>query len=171
MKKIIPILVILITFINLYKPKTEDVIIPANSSIRLRIIPADNSANALVDKAKVKDLVKKEIIPLLSTEKTLDSTRTKITNSLPLIKEKLNTLNIPYSLNYGENYFPTKTILNQTYNSGEYESLVITLGKGEGSNYWCVLYPPLCLIDEDKYGTDTVEYKSIVKEIIDKYLK
>lgn len=171
MKKLIPILAILMTLINFNKPNKEDILIPANSSIRLRIIPADNSANALLDKAKVKNLVKKEIIPYLSTESSLEATRTKIATSLPLIKEKLNTLNIPYSLNFGNNFFPEKTLLNQTYNAGNYESLVITLGKGSGSNYWCVLYPPLCLIDEEKYGTDTIEYKSLVKEIITKYLK
>ncbi len=170
MKKLLPLLVIFITIINISKPKTADIIIP-NDSIRLRIIPADNSANSLFDKAKVKDLVKKDIIPLLSTEKTLEATRTKITNLLPVIKEKLNTLNIPYSINFGSNYFPSKTLLNHTYNPGSYESLVITLGKGNGSNYWCVLYPPLCLIDETKYGTDTVEYKFFAQEIINKYLK
>ena len=170
MKKLIPLLVILISFLNINKPSNEDLVIP-NESIRFRIIPADNSADALLDKAKVKDLVKKDIIPLLSTEATLSATRTKINNLMPLIKEKLNTLNIPYSINFGSNYFPEKTLLNHTYNPGSYESLVITLGQGNGSNYWCVLYPPLCLIDESKYGTDTVEYKFLATEIINKYLK
>ena len=170
MKKLIPLLVILISFLNVNKPSNEDLVIP-NESIRFRIIPADNSADALLDKAKVKDLVKKDIIPLLSTEETLSATRTKINNLMPLIKEKLNTLNIPYSINFGSNYFPSKTLLDHTYNPGSYESLVITLGEGNGSNYWCVLYPPLCLIDESKYGTDTVEYKFLATEIINKYLK
>ena len=85
MKKLIPLLVILISFLNINKPSNEDLVIP-NESIRFRIIPADNSADALLDKAKVKDLVKKDIIPLLSTEATLSATRTKINNLMPLIK-------------------------------------------------------------------------------------
>ena len=53
------------------------------------------------------------------------------------------------------------------YNSGLYESLVITLGEGHGPNYWCVLYPPLCSIDTNK---EEVEYRSYIKDLIDKYL-
>ena len=51
-----------------------------------------------------------------------------------------------------------------------YESLVITLGKGEGDNWWCVLFPPLCLLEENE-NTQDVEYHFLVKDIIDKYLK
>ena len=171
MKKLIPLLALLIITLNITSKKTYDTIIPNDASIRLRIIPEDNNAESLLAKAEVKDLVKKEIIPMLSTEPTLEATRTKINNNLPLIKSKLDTLNIPYTLNYGANYFPLKNLLDHTYQEGNYESLVITLGKGAGSNYWCVLYPPLCLIDESKYGTDTVQYKSLAKEIITKYLK
>ena len=52
---------------------------------------------------------------------------------------------------------------------GYYESLVITLGKGNGENWWCVLFPPLCLMEGEDNNTDEVEYKSFVKEMIDKY--
>ena len=52
--------------------------------------------------------------------------------------------------------------------SGYYDSLVITLGNGKGENWWCILFPPLCMIDEK---TSEVEYKSIVMEILNKYLK
>ena len=48
---------------------------------------------------------------------------------------------------------------------GEYESVVITIGDGNGKNFWCVLFPPLCMLDEDS----NIEYSSLVKEIIDKY--
>ena len=51
-----------------------------------------------------------------------------------------------------------------------YESLVITLGKGEGDNWWGVLFPPLCLLEENE-NTKDVEYHFLVKDIIDKYLK
>ena len=47
----------------------------------------------------------------------------------------------------------------------DYESLLVTLGKGKGKNWWCVLFPPLCLMETD----ENVEYKFYVKEIIDKY--
>ena len=73
-----------------------------------------------------------------------------------------------YDINYGYNYFPSKEYKGVKYEEGYYESLLITLGKGEGDNWWCVLFPPLCLIEAD--DNDDVEYKSIVSEILEKYL-
>ncbi|MBQ9011225.1 MAG: stage II sporulation protein R, partial [Bacilli bacterium] len=48
------------------------------------------------------------------------------------------------------------------YKEGYYESLLVTLGKGKGDNWWCVLFPPLCLIEADE--SSDVQYKSFVKE-------
>ena len=72
-------------------------------------------------------------------------------------------------VNYGMNYFPEKTYKGVKYKEGEYESLVVTLGKGEGNNFWCVLFPPLCLLEAEEDDTNEVEYTSFVKELIDKY--
>lgn len=68
---------------------------------------------------------------------------------------------------FGFNYFPSKKYKGITYKDGYYESLVVTLGEGKGDNWWCVLFPPLCLLEAEE-STD-VEYKSYVKELIDKY--
>ena len=75
-----------------------------------------------------------------------------------------NNYSSKFDINYGKNYFPEKTYRNITYPEGEYESLVVTIGNGQGKNFWCVLFPPLCLIDED-----TESYPSLIKEIINKY--
>ena len=66
------------------------------------------------------------------------------------------------------NYFPEKEYKGVVYEEGEYESLVITLGNGLGENFWCVLFPPLCLLDTEE-EPENVEYTSFVKEVIDKY--
>ena len=78
---------------------------------------------------------------------------------------KESNLNKTFHINYGKNFFPEKEYKNQKYKSGNYESLVIELGKASGENFWCVLFPPLCFTDKE----DNIEYKSIIKEIIDKY--
>ena len=65
------------------------------------------------------------------------------------------------------NYFPEKEYKGIYYEEGEYESLVITLGNGIGENFWCILFPPLCLVDEEE--TTDIEYTSIIKELINKY--
>lgn len=44
-------------------------------------------------------------------------------------------------------YFPEKTYGDVTFPRGKYEALRVEIGKAEGKNWWCVLYPNLCFID------------------------
>ena len=74
---------------------------------------------------------------------------------------------MPYNVNYGYNYFPEKTYRGITYNEGYYESIVISIGASEGDNWWCVLFPNLCLADYE--NKDDKEYKLWVVETIKKY--
>ena len=86
-----------------------------------------------------------------------------------MIEMKHDNYDNNVEVNYGMNYFPEKTYKGVKYKEGEYESLVVTLGKGEGNNFWCVLFPPLCLLEAEEDDTNEVEYTSFVKELIDKY--
>ena len=61
--------------------------------------------------------------------------------------------------------FPTRVYDGYTLPSGEYTALVLRLGKGEGDNWWCVVYPPLCFTG----GQGNVVYKSKIKEIIARF--
>ena len=167
MKKIIIILAIIITILSLNKE--EQVIIP-KGAIRFRIIANSNN--------KKDQQLKKEIINNLSTSiinnktRTIDETRNYIKKELPKFTEivdktlKENNNMESFHINYGKNYFPKKEYKKIIYPEGKYESLVITIGKGKGDNFWCVLFPPLCLIDEDNHN---IEYKSLVKEVLTKY--
>ena len=47
--------------------------------------------------------------------------------------------------------------------------MVIEIGEAKGDNYWCVLFPPLCMIDAEE--SDDVEYSFFISEIINKYFK
>ena len=61
-------------------------------------------------------------------------------------------------------YFPTRTYGEYTLPAGEYLALVALLGKAEGQNWWCVVYPPLCFAG----GANTpIVYKSKILEIIE----
>ena len=86
---------------------------------------------------------------------------------IELNKDKLN-ISVENNVSYGYNYFPRKVYKNIIYESGMYESLVITLGSGNGDNFWCVLFPPLCLLEENDTTSD-VEYSFFVKELLNKY--
>ncbi|NLB61748.1 MAG: stage II sporulation protein R, partial [Clostridiales bacterium] len=61
--------------------------------------------------------------------------------------------------------FPDRVYADVTYEAGKYEALRIVLGNGNGENWWCVMYPPLC-INEPFSGQNGVEEKCEPKSII-----
>ena len=105
------------------------------------------------------DLIKRNI-------KTISQERKYLLNKIPKFEEKIKEKTNNYDINYGNNYFPEKKYNGKTYKAGNYESLVITLGEGNGKNFWCILFPPLCMIDEKEQ--EKIEYKSVIKEVINK---
>lgn len=52
---------------------------------------------------------------------------------------------LPIKAVFGKEFYPSREYENLSYPAGEYQSLRIFIGSGEGRNWWCVLYPPLCL--------------------------
>lgn len=162
MKKIIVFLFAL-TIIYLSSSK-EEIVIPT-SSIRYRIIANSNETKDQMLKLNIKDKINKEIMPLLSNANSIEESRELIENNIGNIENIVSKYTDDYTVSYGNNYFPKKTYKGINYDEGEYESLVISLGEGLGDNWWCILYPPLCLIEE---SANDIEYTSLVKEIIDK---
>lgn len=158
MKKII-VFLFLISLV-LLKINNEKIIVPKDS-IRFRIIANSNNKEDQELKLKIKKELKEKIIPIIENGKNKNEVKKLINENYEEINTIINKYTSDYSINYGQNYFPEKNYKNVVYKEGEYESLVITLGNGDGKNFFCVLYPPLCLVDEDDY-----EYSSLVKEIL-----
>ena len=56
--------------------------------------------------------------------------------------------NYNFTIEIGNSFFPQKKYENIVLPSGYYDGLKIKIGKAEGKNWWCVLFPPMCLINE-----------------------
>ena len=91
------------------------------------------------------------------------------TQLIQLTKDTVDDGDGYITINFGDNYFPEKEYKDVIYEEGKYESLVVTLGNGEGDNWWCVLFPPICTLEVEE--NKDIEYKFFVKEIFEKYLK
>lgn len=171
MRKIIVILAIITVFLIYRETKADTIIIP-ETAIRLRVIPNSNSALDQNIKIKVKEYLEKNTYELLRNETNIDKARNLIQENIPSLEQNItkifeeNNYKMNYNINYGYNYFPEKEYRGIKYNEGYYESIVISIGKAEGDNWWCVLFPNLCLIDIE--NRDDVEYKSWVLETINK---
>lgn len=171
MKKIIMALTIITVFLIYNEVKGETIIIP-DTAIRLRVIPNSNTSIDQNMKLKVKDYLEKNTYELLRNERDIDETRNLIQENIPVLEENINKIfnennyNMEFAIDYGYNYFPEKEYRGIIYEEGYYESIVISIGEAEGDNWWCVLFPNLCLIDLE--NSDDTEYKSWVAETINK---
>ena len=160
MKKLILFLFgFMVIFTFLYNKEDKEILIP-NNAIRFRIIANSNNFDDQQLKMKIKEEIFNYMIDQDYQNKNRDELISEIKNDNGL-NNVISKYTTDYTINYGYNYFPEKTFHGIKYQSGNYESLVITLGDGRGDNWWCLLYPPLCFIDDDN-----TEYKSLVKEII-----
>lgn len=165
MKKMIIILFVLIILISI--SKEEDITIP-KESIRFRIIANSNDPQDQKDKMIIAKELEKTIIPKIEKAQNIEESRKLINENMSLLNNVVGKYSNKFNINFGYNYFPTKEFKGVTYDSGQYESLIVTLGEGKGENFWCVLFPPLCLLEAQETESTDIEYKSFVKEILSK---
>lgn len=174
MKKTILILFMIFITYYIIGVVSEDVIKIPEDAIRFRVIANSNSKQDQDIKYEVKDEVEEYMANILQNVDDISTSRKLISNNLDNINNKIDNIftkenyNLNYDVNFGLNYFPQKEFKGITYDEGYYESLVITIGEGNGNNWWCVLFPPLCMLEAEE--STEVEYKSFVKEIINKYV-
>ena len=172
-KYLILVSLILVCIPNLNK-ESEEIVIP-DEAIRFRVVAESNTKEDQETKTIVKETLEEDLDTLLKDSTSIDETRSILKENQnhfeSLIERTLltNKINTGYKVNFGLNYFPEKNYKGVIYEEGYYESLVVTIGSGNGENWWCVLFPPLCLMEGEDTNTDEVEYKSFVKEMIDKY--
>lgn len=55
----------------------------------------------------------------------------------------------PVTIDYGREQFPTRSYEGVQVPAGTYDALCVRLGDAAGQNWWCVMYPPLCLLAPD----------------------
>lgn len=164
LKKVIVVL-FLVSLAFIFSNHNEEIIIP-NNAIRFRVIANSDSVEDQMKKMEIKSAVENKVYALINGENNAIEVRNIIEGNIDTIKDIVEEYNVPYNINYGNNYFPSKTYKGVMYPAGNYESLVITLGDGVGANFWCVLFPPLCLIDNSKEDISDVDYQLYVKKLL-----
>lgn len=139
--------------------------------IRLHIIAESDSDNDQNVKLKVRDAILKNVGEKM-TASDKDECKAKITGNLGEIEQiadnvlRENGFNYTSRAEYGKFYFPEKTYKSMTLPAGEYYGIRVVLGSGEGHNWWCVMYPPLCF-KEGEEVTLSRESEKILREKLD----
>lgn len=105
-------------------------------------------------KMAVKDDVVTMLKPLLENCSSVAESKNVIVSNLQNIYTTAIDTIVEQGYDYSvkvyvtEEEFPVKTYGDLTFPAGNYQALRIDIGKAEGKNWWCVMYPPLCFIDE-----------------------
>lgn len=121
--------------------------------IRFHVLANSDSDQDQALKRAVRDAILKEVSPKLAVSKSLKESRQIIERVRPEMerigRSVVKAWGKDYSVHteYGHFSFPTKSYGTLILPAGDYEALRIVIGKGKGSNWWCVLFPPLCFID------------------------
>lgn len=168
------LLIFMVVYCMIQSTEAAEIKIP-DTAIRFRVIPNSNTTRDQEIKQKVRRELESQAYELLDGVTSIDLARRIISNNLDSIDDGIERIlteegyDLGYKISFGQNYFPEKEFKGIIYEEGNYESLVVTLGKGAGDNWWCVLFPPLCLLEAEESETDEVEYKFFVQELIEKY--
>ncbi|HAZ37884.1 MAG TPA: stage II sporulation protein R [Clostridiaceae bacterium] len=146
----------ILMYMNITKEKGD----VASKIIRFHCVANSDSSDDQRVKLKVRDAVLNDMGNKLQDIKTREESLTIIENSLPEIESTANDILLKEGKNYkakaylGKFNFPVKNYSDITLPSGEYTALRIVLGDGNGKNWWCVMFPPLCFIDITRGLTD-----------------
>ena len=122
-----------------------------NSVIRLHVIAASDSDSDQALKLKVRDAVLWGLSTLSEGCSSKSEAEEKLASQLDEIRAvALETLaaegcDCQVSVSLGKEKYPQKSYDGVCFPAGEYTSLRIVIGEGEGKNWWCVLFPQLCL--------------------------
>lgn len=128
------------------------------SVLRLHVIA---NSDDIADQ-NLKLAVKDDVVAFMKNEftdvKDANEARQLAQQDIPLIqavaeaKEKSLGYNYPVQVMVGDYDFPTKSYGNLVFPQGRYQAVRVIIGQGQGKNWWCVLFPPLCLVSAQDQG-------------------
>ena len=128
----------------------------AKGVLRLHILANSDSPQDQAVKLQVRDA----LLPLFEAAASYDDARAFVLAHGAALLARCQTVlvdaGVPYGaqLLLGVSPFPDRTYGGVLFPAGDYDALQIVLGEGAGHNWWCVLFPPLCIVTRDAAAPD-----------------
>lgn len=145
-------------------------------AIRLHVVAnSDNKSDQQV-KLKVRDAIVKDCSMLFEDSKSSDESYEIVKFNSEKIKQIANNtlLNSGYSyeaqIETGKFRFPDRLYETTAFPAGEYRALKVVLGNGEGKNWWCVLYPPLCVVSKEQIDDEDTQIDESEEIVFESYI-
>ena len=140
---------------------------PAKDYIRLHILADSNSAWDQAVKLAVRDAVRAQAGALLEGCASPEEAWSILTQQTDRLQSAADSVLSQWhceaeaSVQTGVFEFPERVYGEETVPAGSYRAVRILLGRGEGRNWWCVLYPSLCLPEDADCETPVTFYSCI----------
>ncbi len=141
----------------------------AEEILRFHVIANSDSTEDQRLKLLVKERLVNYLSPMLTDCMSLTEVREVVQEKLPDLTALANATIQAQGYDYRatasleDSYFPLKVYGAYTFPPGYYHALRIKLGKAEGQNWWCVMFPPLCFVDETYSIVDEKSGKKLSK--------
>lgn len=119
--------------------------------LRLHVIAASDSSYDQSVKLQLRDVLLLKGSEFFSESKTKQEAEGKLLSAVDTLTKEANnyleSIGYPYkaTVSLSKSRFPTKKYEGYTLPAGVYDALKVTIGSGEGQNWWCVMFPALCL--------------------------
>lgn len=142
----------------------------AGSLVRLHVLAVSDAPEEQAVKLRVRDAVLTYLAPRLADVHDADEAGAVLASSLDLIRTAAESAagGRAVRVSLGEERYPTRDYAGFTLPAGRYRSLRVVLGEGQGHNWWCVVFPPLCLAAAEKEAMQPVmnpeDYALITRE-------
>ena len=130
--------------------------------VRLHVLANSDSEEDQTVKLAVRDAILEVTVPLLQNCQTQEEAVQLLEENRTLLTETAQTVlreegfDDSVTIEMGLEDYPTRTYDGFCFPAGEYISMRVSLGEGEGQNWWCCLFPPLCL-DAATVGKEVAE--------------
>ena len=142
-----------------------------NDYIRIHVRANSDSDEDQSVKLAVRDVIVQYVSPLAVGIESREEMWALLKSKKNEIKKRAEDTLISCGYDYGcrvtlgRETFPTRSYGDLTLEEGEYDAVIVELGSGEGKNWWCVAYPPLCFIAAEETGKEEVEYRSWIADL------
>lgn len=145
--------------------------------LRLHVIANSDSQEDQTLKLKVRDAIvlhcRKEFTAVADAREARRLAEQNIPRMQAVARQVIREQGYDYPVQVlvGESEFPTRTYGELELPQGRYQAVRIIIGQGQGQNWWCVLFPPLCLVSDSEQGIltappENAEVKFKVLELV-----
>lgn len=139
--------------------------------IRFHVIANSDTDEDQNLKLKVRDKVVEALSEKLSNVNSLEEAENVLEENIDYVneiaKEVIEENNYTYEVTTMLSYenFPDKVYGDCVFPQGNYEAFRVIIGEGKGQNWWCVMFPSLCFVDESKNSVDSSDLKEEIENI------